>query len=90
MKTIAAIGLTMFAACASAAEPAVTEGDFVLRNFRFASGETLPELRLHYRTLGKVQRDAKGVARNAVLIMHSRANRAMACTRAFRTTATRT
>jgi homoserine O-acetyltransferase/O-succinyltransferase len=53
-----------------AAEPAVTEGDFVTRNFRFASGETLPELRLHYRTLGKVQRDAKGVARNAVLIMH--------------------
>jgi homoserine O-acetyltransferase len=53
-----------------AAEPAVTEGDFVLRNFRFASGETLPELRLHYRTLGKVQRDAKGVASNAVLIMH--------------------
>jgi len=31
---------------------AVSEGDFVLRNFRFASGETLPELRLHYRTLG--------------------------------------
>ena len=31
---------------------AVSEGDFVLRNFRFASGETLPELRLHYRKLG--------------------------------------
>src|SRR6267378_2003248 len=31
---------------------AVSEGDFVLGNFRFASGETLPELRLHYRTLG--------------------------------------
>src|SRR5438128_8498487 len=31
---------------------AVSEGDFVLRNFRSASGETLPELRLHYRTLG--------------------------------------
>src|SRR5256885_13731194 len=31
---------------------ALSEGDFVLRNFRFASGETLPELRLHYRTLG--------------------------------------
>jgi len=58
MKTIAAIGLTMFAACVGAAEPAVNEGDFVLKNFRFESGETLPELRLHYRTLGKVQRDA--------------------------------
>src|SRR6266404_6624779 len=31
---------------------AVSESDFGLRNFRFASGETLPELRLHYRTLG--------------------------------------
>ena len=31
---------------------AVSEGDFVLRNFRFVSGETLAELRLHYRTLG--------------------------------------
>jgi homoserine O-acetyltransferase len=53
-----------------AEEPAVHEGDFVLKNFRFASSETLPELRLHYRTLGKLQRDAKGVASNAVLIMH--------------------
>ena len=70
MKTIVAIGLMTIASCVGAAEPAVTEGDFVTRNFRFASGETLPELRLHYRTLGKVQRDAKGVASNAVLIMH--------------------
>ncbi|HTO97220.1 MAG TPA: alpha/beta fold hydrolase [Myxococcales bacterium] len=31
---------------------AVTEGDFLLRDFRFASGESLPELRIHYRTLG--------------------------------------
>jgi homoserine O-acetyltransferase/O-succinyltransferase len=62
--------LTLIATSAFAAEPAVTEGDFVLKNFRFASGETLPELRLHYRTLGKLQRDSKGVATNAVLIMH--------------------
>jgi len=70
MKTIGAVGLLMLAACAGAAEPAVQEADFLLKDFRFASGETLPELRLHYRTLGKLQRDAKGVARNAVLIMH--------------------
>src|SRR5258708_6030010 len=31
----------------------VSEGDAVLRDFRFASGEKLPELRIHYRTLGK-------------------------------------
>ena len=43
---------------------------FVLRDFRFASGETLPELRLHYLTLGRPRRDAAGVVRNAVLILH--------------------
>lgn len=66
----ALIGLNMLASVAFAAQPAVQEGDFVLKDFRFASGETLPELRLHYRTLGKLQRDERGVARNAVLIMH--------------------
>jgi hypothetical protein len=50
--------------------PAPSEGDFAVRDFRFASGETLPELRLHYRTLGTPRRDAGGVVRNAVLIMH--------------------
>ena len=33
--------------------PAPTEGDFTIRDFKFQSGETLPELRIHYRTLGK-------------------------------------
>jgi homoserine O-acetyltransferase/O-succinyltransferase len=50
--------------------PAPLERDFVIPNFHFASGETLPELRIHYRTLGKPERDAQGVVRNAVLIMH--------------------
>ena len=35
-------------------------GSFVVHNFRFASGEVLPELRLHYRTLGHPLRDAAG------------------------------
>jgi homoserine O-acetyltransferase len=50
--------------------PKPTEGDYVLRDFRFASGQTLPELRIHYRTLGGPERDEKGVVRNAVLILH--------------------
>jgi homoserine O-acetyltransferase len=50
--------------------PAPVEGAFTLKDFKFMSGETLPELRLHYRTLGSPQRDAGGVVRNAVLIMH--------------------
>ena len=47
-----------------------TQGDFVVRNFRFRSGETLPELRLHYTTLGTPRKDARGVVRNAVMILH--------------------
>ena len=53
-----------------AAPPAVAEADFVLRDFRFTSGEVLPELRLHYRTVGTPQRDASGRVRNAVIVMH--------------------
>jgi homoserine O-acetyltransferase/O-succinyltransferase len=55
---------------AQATAPQAVEGDVVVKNFRFKSNEVLPELRLHYRTIGKLERDARGVARNAVLIMH--------------------
>jgi homoserine O-acetyltransferase/O-succinyltransferase len=55
---------------AQAAPPAPVEGDFILKNFRFTSGETLPELRMHYRTYGTPRKDAQGIVRNAVLIMH--------------------
>lgn len=48
----------------------VQRGDFVIRDFAFHSGEVLPELRLHYRTLGEPRRDQNGSARNAVLILH--------------------
>ena len=50
--------------------PAPVEGDHVIRDFRFESGETLPELRLHYRTLGQPVKDAAGQVRNAILVMH--------------------
>src|SRR5260370_42628043 len=50
--------------------PGATEGDYVARNFRFRSGEALPELRLHYTTLGKPVRNAEGRVTNAVLIIH--------------------
>ena len=46
------------------------EGNFVLKNFKFRSGETMPELRIHYRTLGQPQRDAQGNVRNGVIILH--------------------
>ena len=50
--------------------PPPTEGDYTIHNFKFTSGETLPELKIHYRTLGKVDKDANGNVTNAVLIMH--------------------
>ncbi|KAF2102846.1 alpha/beta hydrolase protein [Rhizodiscina lignyota] len=50
--------------------PAVTEGDYIVKDFRFNNGSTLPELKLHYRTLGKLKTDQNGHALNAVLIMH--------------------
>src|SRR5438477_8033718 len=64
--------LSIFAArFASGADyPAPTEGDYIIRDFKFGSGETLPELKIHYRTLGKIDKDAHGKVTNAVLIMH--------------------
>ena len=50
--------------------PGQTEGDIVLRNFRFKSGETLPELKLHYTTLGVPKRNAAGDIGNAILLLH--------------------
>jgi len=46
------------------------ESDYTLHNFRFQSGETLPDLRLHYTTFGTPQKDAHGHTTNAVLILH--------------------
>ncbi len=51
---------------ASAGKP----GDYVIKNFRFTTGEVLPELRLHYTTLGSPRKDAKGIVRNAVMVLH--------------------
>jgi homoserine O-acetyltransferase/O-succinyltransferase len=48
----------------------VAQGEYVAHGFKFKLGEQLPELRLHYRTLGKLTRDAQGRATNAVLILH--------------------
>src|SRR6185503_10590987 len=50
--------------------PSQQEGDYVLKDFRFGSGETLPELRLHYRTLGTAKRNAAGEIVNGVVLLH--------------------
>src|SRR5262245_56696777 len=58
------------AAVPSTNYPAPHEADFVIRDFHFRSGESLPELRLHYLTFGTPVRDTHGVVRNAILILH--------------------
>jgi homoserine O-acetyltransferase len=55
---------------ASANKPAPAEADYTAHGFHFKSGETLPELRLHYTTFGKPERNASGKVTNAVLILH--------------------
>lgn len=52
------------------AAPTVSEADFVARDFHFADGKTLPELKQHYRTIGTPIRNAKGEVINAVMIGH--------------------
>jgi len=73
MKFLSALLLSLLAltSMASAADyPAPQEGNFAVKDFQFKSGERLPEVKLHYYTLGAPQKDANGKVRNAVLILH--------------------
>ena len=77
LKSIACLaGLFLISASSAFAQPAPPQGptpqqgDFVIHDFHFASGETLPELNLHYYTFGAPHRNAAGHVDNAVLIMH--------------------
>ena len=65
----ATLGL-MAATCAAAAPPLLEPHDFTIRDFHFRSGETLPQLKLRYYTLGQPKKDAAGHTVNAVLILH--------------------
>jgi len=72
---VALAGMIAAMACAELAAQeargfAVTEGDYTAKDFQFKSGEKLAELRLHYRTLGKPERDGNGNITNAVMILH--------------------
>jgi len=65
---LVAVGFSQSSQSPSKLAPA--EGDYIAHNFHFQSGETLPELRLHYTTIGKPTKDASGKVTNAVLILH--------------------
>jgi len=64
-----ASAFSLFVAIAARAQTSAGS-DYVIRNFKFENGETLGELRIHYLALGKPQRDAQGVVRNAVIVLH--------------------
>jgi homoserine O-acetyltransferase len=69
--SVLSVLLVLFTSSTRAAEYSPpTEADYVIRDFKFTSGETLPELKIHYRTIGQPVKDAKGIVQNAVLITH--------------------
>ncbi|PYJ84132.1 MAG: hypothetical protein DME73_00670, partial [Verrucomicrobia bacterium] len=71
IRFVASLLLILASSSALAADyPPPVESDYTVRDFKFASGESLPELRIHYRTLGKIDKDDQGKTRNAILIMH--------------------
>jgi len=70
MKTHWLSGFALLAATRVAAQ-APAGADYALKNFKFETGETLPEVRLHNVALGKRRRDA-GVVRNAVMVLRGR------------------
>jgi homoserine O-acetyltransferase/O-succinyltransferase len=65
-----ALALLLCVSALAANYPDPVEGDYLLRDYKFVSGQTLPELRLHYTTVGTPTKDATGKVTNAVIIMH--------------------
>ncbi len=54
LKAIAAFAFVLVSFVALAADyPAPQQGDFTIRDFKFHTGETMPELRIHYATVGE-------------------------------------
>ena len=49
--------------------PGHREGDYVIKDYKFVSGESLPEVKLHYRTIGTASTNAAGEVVNAVLLL---------------------
>ncbi len=66
--TLIFLALSIVAAAALAQTPAPVEADFIVKDFHFRSGEVLPEVKIHYATIGTLQRNERGT--NAVLILH--------------------
>ncbi len=73
MRRLLLSSLALFAATftpAFAQNAAPKEADAIFKDYVFESGERLPEVKLHYTTLGTPRRDAQGNIFNAVMILH--------------------
>lgn len=70
MRHLLTLLALILATPAAAKDWPIKEGDFAIRDFAFKSGERLPELRMHYTTLGTPHRDASGKIDNAVMVLH--------------------
>jgi len=50
--------------------PAAVQAEARFENYKFRSGETLQQLKIHYATLGTPHRNTRGEIDNAVLVLH--------------------
>jgi homoserine O-acetyltransferase/O-succinyltransferase len=63
-KLLVALAVALPPACAAAADyPAPKQGEWIAHDFKFHTGDVLPEVRLHYTTIG----EATGIP---VLVLH--------------------
>ena len=69
-RTVYALIAFAFAASAARAQSSRRGSDFVIHDFKFVDGSVLPELRIHYIALGAPRKDANGIVRNAVIVLH--------------------
>ena len=66
----------LIAALAFLATPALAEtwpssdGEVLLKNFTFRSGEKLSEMRMHFTTLGSPHKNRRGEIDNAIMVLH--------------------
>jgi homoserine O-acetyltransferase len=70
MRLCLALLAAILPASAAAQVPKPAEGLITLHDFHLQSGQTLPELRLHYLTLGTPTRDPQGHVTNAAILLH--------------------
>ena len=69
LSALLAVAAPALAQETSAKWPGYQEGDYTVANYKYASGETLAETKLHYRAMGTPKRNAAGQVINAVLLL---------------------